>query len=59
MIDIKNIQPGDRVSVRAHGKSVTRPVYEVGRDYVVVQICGAIQKIPVHWITSHTRREWT
>ena len=50
------IKVGSRVAVRAHGHSVTRTVRQVGDDYVVVEVMGQVQKVPMHWITSHVRK---
>ena len=55
MIKSISIVPGDRVAIRAHGKSVTRTVMAVGDNYVTVHVCGKIAKVPEHQITGHTK----
>ena len=59
MIRAISVLPGDKVGIRAHGKSITRTVIAVGDDYVVIHAMSRIAKVPEHQITSHIKIEPT
>ena len=57
MIRAIDILPGDRVGIRAHGKSIMRTVIAVGDTYVTIHAMNRIGKVPEHQITSHIKSD--
>lgn len=55
MIRASTIKAGDRVVVKGYNRTASRTVLQVGDDYIVVNLCGVVQKVPECKITSHMK----